>query len=108
MARSLKTLNPLAGYLVWSGSAWGGVSEAPNSGQACLIPRVVPQLKGQTRHKASSAATEEAKVESASSPAAPWASSSSPYCSAHPSHVAEGYERVACALRAAATERARA
>jgi len=31
MARSLKTLNPLAGYLVWSGSAWGGVGEAQNT-----------------------------------------------------------------------------
>ena len=27
-ARSLKTLNSLAGYLVWSGRAWGGVGEA--------------------------------------------------------------------------------
>ena len=34
MARSLKTLNPLAGYLVWSGSAWVGVGDAPNARQA--------------------------------------------------------------------------
>ena len=34
MARSLKTLNTLAGYLVWSESAWGGVGEAQNTRQA--------------------------------------------------------------------------
>ena len=37
MARSLKTLNPLAGYLVWSGSAWGGVGEAPDTRQAVCV-----------------------------------------------------------------------
>jgi len=37
MARSLKTLNPLAGYLVWSGSAWGSVGEAPDTRQAVCV-----------------------------------------------------------------------
>ena len=34
MTRSLKTLNQLAGYLVWSEIAWGGVGEAQNTRQA--------------------------------------------------------------------------
>ena len=39
MERSLKTLNPLAGYLVWSGSAWGGVGEATNTRQAVCVAK---------------------------------------------------------------------
>ena len=39
MARSLKTLNPLAGYLVWSESAWGGVGEAPDTRQAVWVAK---------------------------------------------------------------------
>ena len=47
MARSLKTLNPLAGYLVWSGNAWEGVGEALNTRQACLVaPRQPRQGRG--------------------------------------------------------------
>ena len=40
MARSLKTLNPLAGYLVWSESAWGGVGEAPDTRQAVPVVKL--------------------------------------------------------------------